>query len=73
MQKNAFDGIRELFVFSRVERQRKISWCWLDQDHLRTDVGGQSRDQMSLFSAKEGTWREIKWQPRMKGQVETDL
>lgn len=31
------------------------------------------KDQMTLLSAKEGTRREIKWQPRMKGQVETDL
>lgn len=35
--------------------------------------GGSVKDQMTLLSAKEGTWREIKWQPSMKGQVETDL
>ena len=34
---------------------------------------GSLKDQMTLFSAKERTWKEIKWQPRMKGQVETDL
>lgn len=35
--------------------------------------GSSVKGQMTLLSAKEGTWREIKWQPSMKGQVETDL
>lgn len=33
-KKNALDRVGELFVFSRMERQRKISWCWMDQNHL---------------------------------------
>lgn len=33
-KKKAFNRIGEPFVFSRMERQRKISQCWLDQEHL---------------------------------------
>lgn len=36
-------------------------------------IQGSVKDQMTLLSAKEGTFREIKWQPRVRGQEETDL
>lgn len=64
----ASDRVGELFVFSRMERQRKISWCWLDQNHLRADTGGQSEIKWPCSQPRKGLGGRLSGSPEWRGR-----
>lgn len=67
-KKNALDGIGELFVFSRMEKQRKISWCWLDQEHLQANMGARSKIKWPCSQPRKGLGRRLSGSPEWRGR-----
>lgn len=66
-KKKAFNRIGEPFVFSRMERQRKISRYWLDQEHLWADVGGQSEIKWLCSQPRKGLGGRLSGSPEWRG------